>query len=168
MNTSCKIEEDVLIQYAFGELNWLQNLHVARHTKTCSTCWQIVEEYKLLQRSFKVTETFSCPDLAVESIRPNQPSRRKTYYWRFAFAAAVIALFAIGLSKIDRTSTSADYSQADVRQAQNDARTAFNVLSRVMGKTGKELGGDVLPQQVAEPLEKSISTLKPLLYGGSS
>lgn len=168
MNTSCKIDEDVLIQYAFGELSWLQKIDVARHIKACSACRQIVEEYTLLHRSFKGAEAFSCPELAVESIRPNQPSRRKAYYWRFAFAAVVIALFAIGISKIDRTSASADYSQADVRQAQNDARTALNVLSRVMGKTGREVGEDVLPQQVAEPLKKSISTLKPLLYGGSS
>lgn len=162
----CKIEEERLIQYAYGELNRLSSIRLVMHIRKCPACRQLVAEHKALRRSFGVFPSLSCPELPLNNAGSRQKVRFR--YWRYAFAAAIIALFAIGITKIEQRPAENRFSKAEVRQAKEDAQTALTVLSKVMDETGKELGKDILPRQVTEPLRKSMSTLKPLLYGGSS
>ena len=148
MKKSCKNIEEILIDYADGELPPGQNEQVTKHLAKCTPCRQLL---KALQKSLELTEVLWNDNAAeTENIADQKvPTvHRKTWRRYVAVAASIVVITAICLTQLTKEPpTEPPQTFEEIERKISNAASAARLLAATELLAETENFKDIVQQQ---------------------
>jgi anti-sigma factor RsiW len=185
----CRRVEDLLEAYVDGDLEPFEGRLVEAHLAGCATCREELALSRQVRQELRTLPHFDLPAADLVAIRrrtvgfggnPGAPQGSWLGWLRgswsgwggWATAGATAALtVALVLAWLWREPaveppTTTPVSQAEIREAEAQARLALAYLARASRRAGEELRDDVLAQRVLAPTQRQLrQTLGGVLNG---
>jgi len=71
-----------------------------------------------------------------------------------------------GIKPVPKQAVQQEYSKQDVAQAEKEVKESLAIVSRVLNKTSKKIGEDILPENVGKPIKQGIEVINQLFPKG--
>jgi hypothetical protein len=174
MNEELKLK---IISAAYGDCSIKDKISVWLLTKKEPDCKKLYDEYKKTARSVHMLTPEKCPAELVENAFnkvSNESSSRRTeaiaiLFGRPALVSAIsIALLAtiIITFRATRNNDTGNYTKQEVVEAEKQVKESLAIISKVLNKTSKKIGEDILPNNVSKPIKQGIEVINQLFPKG--
>ncbi len=175
---NCSKTQELLSQYATGELINPVRQQVSTHLQKCSTCRQELDTEMELLTMLGNLPLVSCPELVTDNILKvieEEERQQKTFSSHWPLAAT--GLLAAGLALIlflprgelmktpNAVGTSDSYSSLEIQAATNEARFALAKIATVINQKEKNVLERVFAEEIPDAVGASLLQLTKNLQG---
>lgn len=180
----CSFDEEKLIGSAYGDVGFINRLRVFFHIKKCRTCAELYKEYKRTALTFASLRPEKCPPSVTDRVEERIGFKQKTgkgfidpvldfVFYRPSYAlsgTAVIVMLAVFLTiqftDVYAPAPDVHYSDAEIRQAQEDIEKTFAMIVPVVHNAEVHVRDKVIRSQVLPPVQHSVEKTNQLFKKG--
>ncbi len=183
MNTpTCSFDEEKLVGAAYRDGTIADRIRVFFHTKRCKECASIFREYRQTANTFDSIKPEKCPPTVTDRVRKRIGIKKEKsffdpvldfIFYRPAYAVsgtAVVVVLAVFLAfqLTDLYSPEPDvyYSDAEIRQAQEDIEKTFAMIVPVVQNAQLHVRDDIIRSQLLPPVQHSVEKTNQLFIKG--
>jgi len=182
MKYQSKINEALLnriISAAYSDAGLIEKIKIYFLAARNKRVKKLLEEYKITARAVHSLEQEKCPDTILKSIK-NELSTKENkiitlvsdflysvlYRPAISALAAVLFISTLLFFVLFNKTVNKQYSDAQVQLAEKQVKRSLVLVNKIFERTTFKLENDILKKQVAEPVNKGISTINDLFKGG--
>jgi hypothetical protein len=174
MNEDMKIK---IISAAYGDCNIKDKISVWLLTRKEPDYKRLYDEYRKTALSVHRLNPERCPAEIVEAAFNkvnNESALLRTaaiavLFSRPALVSAIsIALLAtvIITFRATKNNDTASYTKQEVIEAEKQVKESLAIVSKVLNRTSKKIGEDILPRNVSKPIKQGIEIINQLFPKG--
>ena len=169
----CAWMQERIDAYLDGELSPAESAAANLHLARCPVCAEELQLARQVAGSLRSLPAVRCPDSIPEAVRTRiaaasdaqwkanpWPWRHRwlEYFRRPAIVGLTTAVLFVVITGIvgNHREPSPEFTQAEIEQAESDAKLALAYLSRVTSRAEATLREDVLEQRVLEPIMRAV------------
>jgi hypothetical protein len=179
MNEELKLK---IIAAAYKDCSLKDRMSVWLLTRKQPECKALFDEYRKTAISVHSINIEECPgDIVKDTFRRLNDSPGFNISGMIVSRPALVTVLSVVLlsavylavittwSPDRRTAqhiTNHEYTKQEVAQAQKDVKESLAIVSRILNKTSRQIGEDILPRNVGKPIKQGIEVINQLFPKG--